>query len=103
MRGPSLRGVIGVATPCLIRFRVAGYFILATSAACSRAAAGEATTPMHWAFRPIGPVAVPAPSRSEWAQSHVDRFILTGLEAQSLEPSEPADRRTLLRRAAYDL
>jgi hypothetical protein len=33
----------------------------------------------------------------------VDAFVLAGLEAKSLRPAPPADKRTLIRRASYDL
>jgi len=39
----------------------------------------------------------------DWAQSPIDRFILAGLEAKGLQPAPFADRRTLIRRATYDL
>ncbi len=38
-----------------------------------------------------------------WARTEVDRFILTALEAKGLKPSPEADRRTLIRRASFDL
>src|SRR5262249_46324956 len=33
----------------------------------------------------------------------LDQFILAGLEAKGLRPAAPADRRTLIRRATFDL
>ena len=39
----------------------------------------------------------------DWPRSPIDPFILARLEAAGLTPSPPADRRTLLRRAYYDL
>ena len=39
----------------------------------------------------------------DWPQSPIDPFVLARLEAAGLTPSPPADRRTLLRRAYYDL
>jgi hypothetical protein len=56
----------------------------------------------HWAFQAIGPV-TPPPDPTGWAHHPIDRLIMAGLRAQSLHPVRPADRRTLLRRAAYDL
>src|SRR5262249_37840673 len=38
-----------------------------------------------------------------WPSSEVDRFILAGLEAKGLSPAKPADKRTLIRRASFDL
>jgi hypothetical protein len=48
-------------------------------------------------------VPLPAVRKKDWAQSPVDQFILAGLEAQGLSPAPAADRRTLLRRATFDL
>ena len=56
-----------------------------------------------WSFQPVKPVAVPAVKDTTWPTTAVDRFILAGLEGKGLAPSPPADRRTLLRRATYDL
>ena len=57
----------------------------------------------HWAFRaPVDP-AVPAVKNAQWPRSSLDHFILAQLEAQRLQPAPPADRRTLIRRATFDL
>ena len=57
----------------------------------------------HWAYRPVHPPAMPSVKRSKWAQTSIDNFVLAKLEAKSLTPSPRADRRTLIRRASYDL
>ena len=56
-----------------------------------------------WAFRP--PVEPPCPPVKDavWPRSPLDRFILSALEAKGLKPAPPADRRTLIRRATFDL
>jgi hypothetical protein len=56
-----------------------------------------------WAFR--SPVASPVPTVKKvgWARSPIDRFILAALEAKGLELAPPADKRTLVRRATFDL
>jgi Protein of unknown function (DUF1553)/Protein of unknown function (DUF1549)/Planctomycete cytochrome C len=56
-----------------------------------------------WSFRPVKPPPLPAVKDTAWARSPVDRFILAGLEAKGLIAVAPADRRTLIRRATYDL
>lgn len=56
-----------------------------------------------WAFRPIGDVTPPDVKNPAWVRSPVDAFILQSLESEGLQPSEPADRLTLLRRVTYDL
>ncbi len=38
-----------------------------------------------------------------WAKSPIDRFIPAKLEAEGLQPAEPAEPRTLIRRLTFDL
>jgi len=57
----------------------------------------------HWAFLPVRTPRVPAVKQRAWVKNPVDAFILAKLEAKGLRPSPPADRRTLIRRAAFDL
>ena len=57
----------------------------------------------HWAFRPVADPASPAVSNAAWIRTSVDSFILSKLESAGLAPAPPADRRTLIRRAYYDL
>jgi hypothetical protein len=57
----------------------------------------------HWAWQPVRSVTPPTVKRAGWARSPIDRFILAGLEARNLKPNGYADRRTLIRRATYDL
>ncbi len=52
----------------------------------------------RWAFQPLAVVPPPSVSEESWCRSPVDRFILARLEAEGLEPSPEADRRTLIRR-----
>src|SRR5688572_29422694 len=46
---------------------------------------------------------LPAPRNRGWARTPVDLFILERLEKAGLEPSPPASRAALLRRATFDL
>lgn len=62
-------------------------------------AAGKA----FWSFQPVKATAPPVVKTPEWPANAVDRFILAKLESQHLKPAPAADRRTLLRRATYDL
>jgi hypothetical protein len=84
------------------------FFVLFLSAAALRAQpSGKIATQdlgkNHWAFKkPIAP-AVPTVKRSDWPVNEIDRFILARLESQKLAPSPDADRRTLIRRATFDL
>jgi mono/diheme cytochrome c family protein len=57
----------------------------------------------HWAFRTVVRPAAPAVKDSSWPKSDLDRFVLAKLEAAGLRPPPPADRRTLIRRATFDL
>ena len=57
----------------------------------------------HWAFRPVQPAKPPAVTNHSWPKSDLDRFLLARLESKGLRPNAYADRRTLIRRAAFDL
>ena len=56
-----------------------------------------------WAYQPPDAHQVPTPRDNAWAHNDIDRFILARLEARGLSPAPPADRRTLIRRATFDL
>lgn len=57
----------------------------------------------HWAYQPIKSPAVPQVKTAAWAKTPVDNFILAKLEEKDMKPSAPADKRTLIRRATFDL
>ena len=52
-----------------------------------------------WSFRPVARPAVPPPA----ADNPIDAFVVAKLSDRKLTLSPPADRRTLIRRATYDL
>jgi hypothetical protein len=56
-----------------------------------------------WSFRPHTETKVPTPATSGWARTDIDRFVLAKLEERRLTPARAADKRTLIRRATYDL
>jgi hypothetical protein len=56
-----------------------------------------------WAFRPPVDPKVPIVHDQTWSKSDLDRFILAKLEEKNLLPAKPADKRTLIRRATFDL
>jgi hypothetical protein len=58
-----------------------------------------------WSLRPVSRAEPPAPEGlpEAWSGHPIDRFVFAGLKAKGLDPSPPADRRTLLRRLNYDL
>jgi hypothetical protein len=78
--------------------------------ATSRAAAAESGTfqiaeeqRRFWAFQPMNAVPPPKVRDTAWVKSDIDLFILAALEAKGLLPAKQADKRTLLRRATFDL
>jgi mono/diheme cytochrome c family protein len=56
-----------------------------------------------WSFQPLKTPATPAVKDGRWAKTAIDRFVLAKLEAQGIPPAPAADRRTLIRRATFDL
>ena len=56
-----------------------------------------------WSFQPLAHIAPPAIHDRSWLRTPVDRFVLARLEAERLKPVGPADKRTLIRRATFDL
>jgi len=57
----------------------------------------------HWAWQPVKRVAIPEVSDADWCQTPIDNFILAKLDENGLKPNPPADKRTLIRRATFDL
>lgn len=57
----------------------------------------------HWAFEPLSQPIPPKVDDPLWNQNPIDSFIYQSLADSGLKPSPPADRRTLIRRAYYDL
>ncbi len=56
-----------------------------------------------WSFQAPWAGALPAVKRQDWAKSPVDAFVLAKLEEKGLSPAAAADKRTLIRRASFDL
>src|SRR6516162_181649 len=56
-----------------------------------------------WSFQPIADPPIPKVQDASWPKTTIDRFILARLEEKKLRPAETADRRTLIRRATFDL
>ncbi|MGH7135966.1 MAG: DUF1553 domain-containing protein [Pirellulales bacterium] len=56
-----------------------------------------------WSLQPIADPPVPELADHDWPANEVDRFILAKLAEHNLRPIGDADKRTLLRRATYDL
>ena len=57
----------------------------------------------YWAFIPPREPKLPEVRNTAWVKSPLDRFVLAALEAKGLTPAPAADKRTLIRRATFDL
>jgi Protein of unknown function (DUF1549)/Protein of unknown function (DUF1553)/Planctomycete cytochrome C len=58
----------------------------------------------YWAFQPVVRPALPELRNSEARSTNpIDTFIRAKLAEQGLKPAPPADKRTLIRRATFDL
>jgi len=67
------------------------------------AAASPNPAGKHWAFRRPERPPWPGLKSGSWVRTGIDAFVLASLESKGLVPSPEADRRTLLRRATFDL
>lgn len=56
-----------------------------------------------WSLRPIARPTPPTTKNDSWPRNAIDQFILARLESAGIEPTAPADRRVLIRRATFDL
>jgi hypothetical protein len=56
-----------------------------------------------WSMQPVKDPPLPAVKDTDWPQTTVDYFVLSRLEQAGVAPAAAADKRTLLRRAAFDL
>ena len=56
-----------------------------------------------WAFQKVKVVSPPAVAETAWPRGEIDRYILARLERDHLPHAPQADRRTLIRRATFDL
>jgi len=57
----------------------------------------------YWAFQPVRKPEPPRVQEPSWVKNPIDNFILSKLEGHGLVPVRAADKRTLIRRATYDL
>ncbi len=56
-----------------------------------------------WSFQPAMKRPAPKVKNTSWVRDPIDAFILAKLEANKLAPANRADKRTLIRRATFDL
>lgn len=56
-----------------------------------------------WSFQPLKKTPLPTVAHSAWPQQRIDWFVLAAQERHGLQPTNEADRRTLIRRLTFDL
>lgn len=57
----------------------------------------------HWAYQPVKDPAPPRVADPLWSGNPIDQFVRAKLAEKGLEPAGLASRRTLIRRATFDL
>ena len=57
----------------------------------------------HWSLKPIKKPLLPDVANTAWPRNSIDQFVLARLETVKMKPAQEADRRTLIRRAYFDL
>jgi len=57
----------------------------------------------HWAFQMPKESAAPKVADAEWTKNPIDAFVLAKLQEKKMTPAAQADKRTLVRRATFDL
>ena len=65
--------------------------------------AAEYQAPSWWSFKPPTRPDDPDVEETAWVANSIDAFVLAKLEEEELPHAPPADRRTLIRRAYFDL
>ncbi|MBI1355102.1 MAG: DUF1549 domain-containing protein [Acidobacteria bacterium] len=66
-------------------------------------AQAEPASQTWWSFVPPSEPTIPSVKNQQWVRSPIDAFVLAKLEEKGLQPAPPADKRTLIRRATFDL
>ena len=90
----------------LISWVKAGAAWVAGSADAVRAKDSDTITEEQrafWAFQPVTRPDLPEVRDESWPRGPIDHFILSRMERQGLRPVPTADRRSLIRRASFDL
>src|SRR5262249_14886946 len=68
----------------------------------SSSRAKDFTKERHWAFERVTPVQPPA-DPGGWSDHPIDRFVAAKRREHGVTPVDPAEKRTLIRRATFDL
>ncbi|MBI2477890.1 MAG: PSD1 domain-containing protein, partial [Planctomycetia bacterium] len=63
----------------------------------------DASDREFWSFQPLRKIEPPKVAEDAWVRTDVDRYVLARLTEAGITPHAPAARRTLLRRAYFDL
>ncbi|MFP6762297.1 MAG: DUF1549 domain-containing protein, partial [Planctomycetaceae bacterium] len=56
-----------------------------------------------WSLQPVKSPAVPDFDKDSWGRTPLDAFVSVALQQRGMSPAGDADRRTLIRRATFDL
>ncbi|NOS69025.1 MAG: DUF1553 domain-containing protein [Verrucomicrobia bacterium] len=56
-----------------------------------------------WSFKPVQNPVVPTVKNALWSSTSIDPFIIAKIEQEGHKPAPRADKRTLIRRATFDL
>jgi Protein of unknown function (DUF1553)/Protein of unknown function (DUF1549) len=90
--------------PSLVYRQAVTACVIATSlAAVCRAGVDPDAARAHWAFHPVRVVAPPANTTAGKDRNPIDLFLEVKLRDEELTPVGRADKRTLIRRATFDL
>lgn len=57
----------------------------------------------HWSFQPLTQPNIPTVQDTNWLQTPIDNFVLRKLEETEVTPAPTTSRRSLIRRATFDL
>jgi len=57
----------------------------------------------HWAYTELNRPEPPKTQRTKWTRNPIDQFIAAAHEREDVQPNDPADRVTLIRRLSFDL
>ena len=56
-----------------------------------------------WAWQPLTEPTIPETGNPDWVRNPIDAFVLARLDEAGITPAPEADRRTLIKRVAYDI
>ncbi|MDB6121668.1 MAG: Protein of unknown function (DUF1553)/Protein of unknown function (DUF1549)/Planctomycete [Pedosphaera sp.] len=74
-----------------------------TASVTAKPAYDYAAARKQWVYREPSDPEVPKIKNKSWSKTPIDCFILAKLEEKKLSPAPQADKRTLIRRATFDL